>query len=1203
MMSEMISVASGFQYSVNIGYDLNNDAKLKNFIPTQSALQLLSDVLDSTAVTSTERSRILIGAYGKGKSHIVLMILSMLLKKDLSLFEKTMPKISENPRLLQSVHNYYDSSEKILPVVITGSSTSLTQAFIIALQRTLSDNGLLDIMPETNYRAAIAVIDRWKSEFPQTYKLFCNAIDKPVGVFLDELASFNISAYEAFERIYPSLTAGSTFNPFLGFDVVDLYESVAKSLKEYGYTGLYVVYDEFSKYLEANIKEASVSDTKTLQDFAEKCNRSGSMQLHLMLISHKEISNYIDTLPKQKVDGWRGVSERFKHIHLNNNFSQTYEIIASVIQKEPTKWARFQKNHQKDLEELLGRYKNHPLFSANSTELETAIMGCYPLHPVSTFILPRLSERVAQNERTLFTFLSAEGTSTLRSFIDVYDDDSFNLITPDEIYDYFEPLFKKETFGGEIHDIYLLTSAILSSLAVHSLEAKIVKTLSLIYVLEQFERLKPTKDEIVGVYSSSFSVKDINAAIDNLIEKEYVIYLKRSNDYLRLKQTSGVDIRAKIDDYVESHSGRTAIKETLNTANFDNYMYPSRYNDDREMTRFFAFVFVDETEVTPETNWLIKSESIVADGVIFAIIPHSEESIPTLQDIVLKTSKDCPRQIFILPKHFFAINRIVQEYEAVCALREESSDDPILFEEYDVVYEDLREVIGAFLSAYSHPDEYKSNYYFDGAKKNINRKAALTELMSDICDAEFSMTPVIINEAVNRNEITSIANNSRSKIVSALLRNQLEPNLGLSGTGQEVSIMRSTLIRTGIWDESAGMPVINLHPQDTKLANMMGTIEQFILGARRNGAIGFDVLYDMLSLPEYHIGLRKGLIPIYLAAAMHEYRQQLIIADKYGQLAMTADTLLQINANPSAFTLAYIDWDPQKEDFISTMAEVFSAYVIEAEKTANTYDFIVNAMKRWMLSLPKFAKESKTLPSGKRVDERYLGMMKLLRQNTSSYNLLFEKLPQTFGYDEFTPGMCENIQAAKDCFDGMIDRLKQSLSAKVKAVFMPHPSDRADARASLASVIKDWCDSLDQGAFDHLFTDGTSKCLGLFKTITNDEDMFISRLAKIVTGLRLEDWDSNTSSSFIDKLNQFKASAESYKSKTGNQSESEVSDYQVTFVGKDGNRTTKSFERVETSKRGMLLHNQISKALDAMGQAISEQEKRQILVDILEKLC
>ena len=95
----MIKVASGFQYSVNIGYDLNSDDKLMNFIPTQSALQLLEDILLSTNPTSTERARVLIGAYGKGKSHIILMILSMLLRRDKRLFSKTMPKIKKNPRL------------------------------------------------------------------------------------------------------------------------------------------------------------------------------------------------------------------------------------------------------------------------------------------------------------------------------------------------------------------------------------------------------------------------------------------------------------------------------------------------------------------------------------------------------------------------------------------------------------------------------------------------------------------------------------------------------------------------------------------------------------------------------------------------------------------------------------------------------------------------------------------------------------------------------------------------------------------------------------------------------------------------------------------------------------------------------------------------------------------------------------------------
>ena len=80
-MAKMISVATGFQSSVNIAYDMNDDSKLKNYIPTKSALSLLEDILLSTAQNSTDRARILIGAYGKGKSHIVLMVLSILMKK------------------------------------------------------------------------------------------------------------------------------------------------------------------------------------------------------------------------------------------------------------------------------------------------------------------------------------------------------------------------------------------------------------------------------------------------------------------------------------------------------------------------------------------------------------------------------------------------------------------------------------------------------------------------------------------------------------------------------------------------------------------------------------------------------------------------------------------------------------------------------------------------------------------------------------------------------------------------------------------------------------------------------------------------------------------------------------------------------------------------------------------------------------------
>ena len=202
-MSKMISVASGFQYSVNIGYDLNNDDKLKNFIPTRSALALLEDILLSTNPASTDRARVLIGAYGKGKSHIVLTILAMLMKRDRELFKKAMPKIQENQRLAQIVDNYYDSNNKILPVIITGSNTSLPQAFLLALQRTLSMNGL-DVMPQTNYKAAVNAIEKWEKEFPETYKKLKDAIDMPIKKYVEELQNYSPKAYEKFEKIKAS---------------------------------------------------------------------------------------------------------------------------------------------------------------------------------------------------------------------------------------------------------------------------------------------------------------------------------------------------------------------------------------------------------------------------------------------------------------------------------------------------------------------------------------------------------------------------------------------------------------------------------------------------------------------------------------------------------------------------------------------------------------------------------------------------------------------------------------------------------------------------------------------------------------------------------------------------------------------------------------------------------------------------------------
>lgn len=1214
IMSNMISIASGFQYSVNIGFDLNNEDKLQNFIPTKSALELLEETLISTRPTSTDRARVLIGAYGKGKSHIMLMILSILQKKDLQLFAKMLPKVQENPRLLQAINNYYESDNKILPVVITGSNTSLSQAFLLALQRTLSENDMLDVMPETNYKAAAATIRRWQAEFPETYGKFAELIDVSPEFFMGQLENFDSLAYESFEKIYPVLTAGSVFNPFLGFDIIELYESTVKGIRARGYTGIYLVYDEFSKFLETNIANASVSDTKMLQDFAEKCNRSGELQMHIMLISHKEISNYIDKLPKQKVDGWRGVSERFKHIHLNNNFSQTYEIITSVIQKNDA-WAFYCVEHADQLRGIEQIYAKHPLFTdLREAGFAQVLLGCFPLHPVSTFVLPRLSEKIAQNERTLFTFLSAQGSSTLSAFLEGFSDNDFAVITPDLIFDYFEPLLKKELYDEQIHHTFALTGIILDELDAGTLESKIIKTIALIYILGQFERLKPTSGELVSIYSCGYPPDEVGKAIRNLIDQKYLLYLKRSNDYLQLKQASGVDIRQKIRDTIERQRALLSIKDILNSVNFDNYMYPSRYNDEREMTRYFSFEFIDGREVTANVDWKIKSESVEADGVIYGILPEDEDGLQEISTHTLTTSPTNHQAIFVVPKHYHDIESIVREYYAVKTLRDEiSTADRILFDEYQVIYEDLLDVMMDFIGEYTHPESYKAIYIYNGKEYTITRKAALASLMSDICFEVFDQTPVINNEVINRNDITSVASNSRSKIITALLRTELEPNLGLSGTSQDVSIMRSTLVRTGVL-ETDGIPRINLNPtiepldNSKRMTHLMNTIEQFFMETQHAQTMGLDLLYDRLVSAEYGIGLRRGLIPIYIAAVLHVHRKDIILSDRFGQVSPSADLLSQINANPKAYSASYIDWSPEKEAFIARLAEAFSDYVVEEEKNSSAYDYVANAMRRWYMDLPRYSREYKKQPDGDRITSRDQKAISYLKQNSSSYQLLFNQLPRAYElHDDSIADLATYITETKEKYDTLLFNLRQELIQRTKALFSSVPVE-LETRASLAAIIEDWTATLDPKVGEQLFSDGTHRLLELFISVPNNEETFISRLAKLVTDLRLEDWDNSMLTLCLEHLKTYKLTAEAFHAVTTEPSIEEsasgtASGYQITFPTSDGRMVTKRFDQVQYGSRGKLLYNQITSALSSMGQSLSEQEKRQIVMEILEKLC
>ena len=138
---------------------------------------------------------------------------------------------------------------------------------------------------------------------------------------------------------------------------------------------------------------------------------------------------------------------------------------------------------------------------------------------------------------------------------------------------------------------------------------------------------------------------------------------------------------------------------------------------------------------------------------------------------------------------------------------------------------------------------------------------------------------------------------------------------------------------------------------------------------------------------------------------------------------------------------------------------------------------------------------------------------------------------------------------------------------------------------------------------EHLFVNNENHILKLISTITNDEITFVQRIGKAITGLRIDDWNNNTVKSFREGLERFKATVEEFDRNRDVDAGNGNQTVQIIITDESGNDKVRSFEKTEYSDRANLLYQDITAAIDEMGQSITEQEKRQVLIDILTKLC
>ena len=198
---------------------------------------------------------------------------------------------------------------------------------------------------------------------------------------------------------------------------------------------LAIVWDEFGRHLEELVVRGTAASLADVQTLAEFCARTKRVPTTLALLLHQGLSRYATNTSVTVQREWKKIEGRFETIQFVDNSKELYQLIGQIM--------RQMRSSGPPRPEILARglrsCQDVGLFGDFSPEeTEQMLSDSYPLEPITLYLLPRVSSRVAQNERTLFTYLYSLVTTDAAS----------ETVSPDSLYDYFSDAMRSDSLPG-----------------------------------------------------------------------------------------------------------------------------------------------------------------------------------------------------------------------------------------------------------------------------------------------------------------------------------------------------------------------------------------------------------------------------------------------------------------------------------------------------------------------------------------------------------------------------------------------------------------------------------------------------------------------------------------------------------------------------------------------------------------------------------
>lgn len=1080
-LSELIKIDNRFEKSVNLLLDLHSQKKVDSYIPTHSSINILGEYIHSVQQYSGNRASVLIGPYGKGKSHLLLILLAILAKdEDINVSDLLTRIELVDARIAADIRQVTETMGPMLPVIVNSNGGSLNQDLLRALVKALNSAGLGDVVPDSHFTEAVKVIRQWKAKFPDTYTVFVDRLEMPADKFVRALKRFDEDALTTFKSLYPALTAGSAFNPFVDTAVIDIYRSVNRCLRTgHGYAGIFVVFDEFSKYIEGHSTARFSEDMKVLQDLCELCNASKDEQMHLVCVAHKSIKSYGSTLPETVLNAFKGVEGRLKETQFVVSSQNNYELISDAIQKTAAfyTWSR----HSEQFAQITQQSYEHKSFSSlfNPDDYQNIVAdGCFPLTPVAATLLLSLSEKIAQNERTIFTYITSKDTASLSRAISKCKEPCY--IGAASIYDYFESLFADEP-QNSIHHEWLKADYALSMTDQRN-EQIIIKTIAIIRMVNKPDELIAS-DKYLQL-ASGLSERDYQKAIHGLTGKKLIELRSRTSAY-EFKNNVGVDVEVAISDCVAKRFSKADIGVVLCDVYQQKSILPKKHNQEHRMTRYFNTMFLraDQLLAMKDTSYLNWPND--PDGIVVFLMPEPNLNFEMIQSHVErirgKSVIVCP------PKQLESCDGLAQKLLAVRHLASDTNfidANLVIRKELGNIEEDYIAELNKWVESTYFP---LGSVYTSLGTRNAD-VLGINRLVSDLCDDIYTCTPLINNELINRHIVLGQIAKARSNIMMEMLGSN-HVNAYLEGTSAEATIYRAIFVNNST---------------DPGIALVRENIQRFIQDSEQQ-KLPISRLIDTLTSPPY--GMRKGPLPIILLDAILKQPGMPVISLGNKEVILDADVVTNMVKSPGDYYIQVEQETAQVGRYLNNLMNLFSDYneYCQEVDAHNQMAKLVCVMQSWYRSLPQTSSTFIT-PDRPGQDIKQLTAFRKIFAGLylNPRQILFEKIPDIFGTDNLDAAY-EAVKNARQSIDEHIGIIRKQAVTTLRAAFV------MEQDTNLARALGAWYGGLPESTRNRVMDTATANITSAITGIkSGDEELIAANLLYAVTGTFIEDLKTDT---------------------------------------------------------------------------------------------